>query len=489
MSNDLLGVYYDRDAVTTIHYTNKYGEPVSETITGALYAKDLNQYGEKSFLPDDSFTDYVYDICGSSHTAGGSQIMDKRTTYDQSNWVKLVMSPNYDGRTPVPVTANERPDLSQYVNKIIPAGQLDVFMTDTINPTAHVLSIGMGQGMSYEPNVYVSASFNDTIVFSYTHNEWMPKNAEYTGTYRTKPHIEWIFDPETGEVLRGEVTREVLDDEPRKMFYVAPKPQEVAYLTWIVYDNLNIEENQMKPYGDYVSGEYQPYTSVARFLPQDPGRFYAPKNWDRSKIIPGEMYEQLQYLSEDQLENALGGYGSEYGPYRNGYMQYGGMKVNWSLFDEEAVGMPWWQIFQPGQAYKIKAIIRYARGNGEGYQPNECYGPSNGDNGTTGQVLNGPRRIDGNGQGNYANMYFTSEYKGLEDSKFIIFPIEASPNSSNGDPMGNVTTVKEVKASRSVVSVRYYNLMGIESDKPFNGINIVVTTYNDGSRSSRKILR
>ena len=489
VSNDLLGVYYDRDAVTTIHYTNKYGEPVSETITGALYAKDLNQYGEKSFLPDDSFTDYVYDVCGSSHTAGGSQIMDKRTTYDQSNWVKLVMSPNYDGRTPVPVTANERPDLSQYVNKIIPAGQLDVFMTDTINPTAHVLSIGMGQGMSYEPNVYVSASFNDTIVFSYTHNEWMPKNAEYTGTYRTKPHIEWIFDPETGEVLRGEVTREVLDDEPRKMFYVAPKPQEVAYLTWIVYDNLNIEENQMKPYGDYVSGEYQPYTSVARFLPQDPGRFYAPKNWDRSKIIPGEMYEQLQYLSEDQLENALGGYGSEYGPYSNGYMQYGGMKVNWSLFDEEAVGMPWWQIFQPGQAYKIKAIIRYARGNGEGYQPNECYGPSNGDNGTTGQVLNGPRRIDGNGQGNYANMYFTSEYEGLEDSKFIIFPIEASPNSSNGDPMGNVTTVKEVKASRSVVSVRYYNLMGIESDKPFNGINIVVTTYNDGSRSSRKILR
>ena len=489
VSNDLLGVYYDRDAVTTIHYTNKYGEPVSETITGALYAKDLNQYGEKSFLPDDSFTDYVYDVCGSSHTAGGSQIMDKRTTYDQSNWVKLVMSPNYDGRTPVPVTANERPDLSQYVNKIIPAGQLDVFMTDTINPTAHVLSIGMGQGMSYEPNVYVSASFNDTIVFSYTHNEWMPKNAEYTGTYRTKPHIEWIFDPETGEVLRGEVTREVLDAEPRKMFYVAPKPQEVAYLTWIVYDNLNIEENQMKPYGDYVSGEYQPYTSVARFLPQDPGRFYAPKNWDRSKIIPGEMYEQLQYLSEDQLENALGGYGSEYGPYSNGYMQYGGMKVNWSLFDEETVGMPWWQIFQPGQAYKIKAIIRYARGNGEGYQPNECYGPSNGDNGTTGQVLNGPRRIDGNGQGNYANMYFTSEYKGLEDSKFIIFPIEASPNSSNGDPMGNVTTVKEVKASRSVVSVRYYNLMGIESDKPFNGINIVVTTYNDGSRSSRKILR
>jgi len=31
--------------------------------------------------------------------------------------------------------------------------------------------------------------------------------------------------------------------------------------------------------------------------------------------------------------------------------------------------------------------------------------------------------------------------------------------------------------------------MGIESSKPFDGINIVVTTYNDGSRTSRKILR
>jgi len=490
VSNDLLAVYYDKDAVTRIDYTDISGEETHEYVQGALYAKDLNQYGEKSLKPDADCYDYVYDICHSAHTAGGSQIMDKKTSYDQSNWVKLVISPNYDGGNPVPVASDKRPNLKDYVGHIIPAGSLEVFMTDTINPTAHVLNISMGKAMSYEPNVYVSANFNDTIVYTYTHNEWMPKNAEYNGTYRTRPYIKWIIDEETGEVLRGEVTSRVqLGDEPYKMFYVAPKPQEIAYITWIVYDNLNIKENDMSPYGDYVSGEYQPYTSVARFLPQDPGRFYAPKNWDRSQVIPGEMYESLQYLSEDQLENALGGYGTEYGPYSNGYMQYGGMKVNWSLFDEEKVGMPWWQIFQPGQAYKIMAIIRYARGNGENYEPNECYGPSNGDVGATGQTLNGPRRIDGNGQGDYANMYFTSEYKGLDDSKFIIFPIEASPSSSNGDHMGNVTTVKEVKAQRSVVAVRYYNLMGVESNKPFSGINIVVTTYSDGSRSSRKVLR
>lgn len=489
VSNDLVGVYYDADAVTTIHYLNKYGEPVSEDIQGALYAKDLNQYGEKSFKPDSTYTDYVYDICYSSHTPGHSQIMNKKTTYDQSNWVKLVVSPNYDGRNPVPVASNERPDLSQYVNYIIPAGTLDVFMTDTINPTAHVLAITKGDPMTYEPNVYVSAHFNDTIVFSYAHNEWMPLNAEYTGTYRTKPHVTWYNDPETGEVLYGRVTRERVEDDPYMMFYVAPKPQEIAYLTWMVYDNLNIEENGIKPYGDYVSGEYMPYTTVARFLPQDPGRFFSPKNWDRSQVIPGDMYESLQYLSDDQLDNALGGYGTEFGPYSNGYMQYGGVKVNWSLFEEDTIGMPWWQIFQPGQAYKIKAIIRYARGNGENFQPNECYGPGNGDAEASNHSFNAPRRIDGNGQGDYANMYFTDDYAGLNDSKFIIFPIQASPSGSNGDAMGNVTTVKEVNVGRTVVSTRYYNLMGISSDKPFDGINIIVTTYSDGSRTSKKVLR
>ena len=490
VSNDLLAVYYDRDAVTPIEITGISGKPDTIYVTGALYAKDLNLYGEKSVKPDSTYTDYVYDICYSSHTPGRSQIMDKKTSYDQSNWVKLVMSPNYDGGAALPVEESQRPALADYVGHIIPAGTLDVFMTDTINPTAHVLKIGMGRTMSYEPNVYVSASFNDTIVFNYTHPEWQPDS--YEGTYRTKPSIKWETDPETGEVLYGTVTRARVEDEPYKMYYVAPKPQEIAYITWIVYDNLNEinPSSGIRPYGDYVSGEYRPFTSVALEQPVDPGRFYAPMNWDRSIVIPGDKYNDLQYLSGDQLDNALGGYGQEYGPYSNGYMQYGAVKVNWSLFDMDSVGMAWWQIFQPGQAYKLKAIIRYARGNGEGYQPNECYAPGNGDEGDNDKVnvKNAPRR-DGNGQGNYANMYFTRDYQGLDDSKFIIFPIEASPAGSNGSSMGNVTTVDEVTTARTVVNVRYYNMMGVESSKPFDGFNIIVTTYSDGSRSSRKVLR
>ncbi len=44
-------------------------------------------------------------------------------------------------------------------------------------------------------------------------------------------------------------------------------------------------------------------------------------------------------------------------------------------------------------------------------------------------------------------------------------------------------------ASKQVASVRYYNLAGVESREPFNGINIRVTTYSDGSRHSEKVIR
>ena len=43
--------------------------------------------------------------------------------------------------------------------------------------------------------------------------------------------------------------------------------------------------------------------------------------------------------------------------------------------------------------------------------------------------------------------------------------------------------------ARQVKSVRYFNLMGVESSKPFSGVNIVVTTFTDGTRTTTKQLR
>ena len=54
---------------------------------------------------------------------------------------------------------------------------------------------------------------------------------------------------------------------------------------------------------------------------------------------------------------------------------------------------------------------------------------------------------------------------------------------------GNVITGIESVQARDVVGVKYYNVAGIESDRPFKGVNIVVTRYSDGSMSTTKIVK
>ena len=511
ITHDLLGVYYDKDARTKVYYTDENGNDTYEIMEGALYAKDLNLYGEKSVMPDDSYTDYIYDICASPYTAGRSQVQDKRTSYDQSNWVKLVVSPNYDGGGNLPVARSQRPNLASYVDHIIPANTLHMYMIDSINPTARVMKIELGDAMRYEPNVYISTHFNDSVVYHYTHQDWQLGDT-LPIAYRTQPVINWNFTVVDGDsiVTGGTAQRRPVYDPAHayKMFYVAPKPQEVAYITWVVYTNDNTADGQgIKPYGaDYDPQYYYPETPTASFLPADPGRFFCPANWNRNTPIPASKYDNYKYLSEDELTDSLGGYGTEFGYYSNGYVQSGGFEVNWSLFGDSigaedhmsSSGHKWWQIFRPGQAYKIKAIIRYSRG-GDTSQSNwdALYQPSNGDNAAdeydepNATAGNAPRRAGGvGGDTPYPNMYYTGNFEPRR-SKFIIFPIDASPTTSNGDGLGNVTVVDEVvaPASAQVVSVRYYNMMGIEGSKPFDGINIVVTTYSDGTRSSKKILR
>jgi len=49
--------------------------------------------------------------------------------------------------------------------------------------------------------------------------------------------------------------------------------------------------------------------------------------------------------------------------------------------------------------------------------------------------------------------------------------------------------VKQVNSDKSVQSVSFYNVMGIESRTPHQGINIVVTRYSDGTHSVAKLIR
>ena len=51
-----------------------------------------------------------------------------------------------------------------------------------------------------------------------------------------------------------------------------------------------------------------------------------------------------------------------------------------------------------------------------------------------------------------------------------------------------VTAVNDINA-KAVAGVKYYNLAGVESDQPFDGVNVVVTTYTDGTKAASKVIK
>ena len=61
-----------------------------------------------------------------------------------------------------------------------------------------------------------------------------------------------------------------------------------------------------------------------------------------------------------------------------------------------------------------------------------------------------------------------------------------------GDASGRINDgsgVEQISADKQVASVRYINVAGMESNEPFDGMNIVVTTYTDGTTTTAKVLR
>lgn len=53
----------------------------------------------------------------------------------------------------------------------------------------------------------------------------------------------------------------------------------------------------------------------------------------------------------------------------------------------------------------------------------------------------------------------------------------------------NPTAVGEIEAAKTVANVAYYNLAGQQSAEPVEGVNIVVTTYSDGSTTTAKVIK
>lgn len=230
--------------------------------------------------------------------------------FDQSNWVML--------------TGVSDPD--NYLGKIIKGKSITGKLVDKVNPTIAVTSTPVvGNASLYEPNIYIMPSFNEDYYVPTSH-----------------------------------------------FFFVAPKVQEYAYITWACYNAAD-------------------------------GNFYT--------------------MSDGNVDNLSGG-----------------IKVNWDYFP---AGNP-----NDGYVYEFDAILRKVA-------------PAT----SNAQLLK-----DGNQ---------SSPVTGDLSAEYVVYPLRL---------IDVPTSINAVENTGKVVDIKYYNLLGIESATPFNGVNIVVTTYDNGNCTTSKKL-
>ena len=77
--------------------------------------------------------------------------------------------------------------------------------------------------------------------------------------------------------------------------------------------------------------------------------------------------------------------------------------------------------------------------------------------------------------------YLVPRAQGDATTSWLVFPLELTNQP--------VTAIDSLQSGKTIVKVVYYNLMGVESAVPHNGVNIVETRYSDGTRTTTKIIR
>lgn len=96
-------------------------------------------------------------------------------------------------------------------------------------------------------------------------------------------------------------------------------------------------------------------------------------------------------------------------------------------------------------------------------------------------------------EGNWSQTYFLGEDYDLGENVSYSF-VDGNHNALNFIPMTTftyedvVTAVNDINEATTVKSVKYVNLNGQTSDKPFNGMNIKVSTLSDGTTTTSKVV-
>lgn len=132
----------------------------------------------------------------------------------------------------------------------------------------------------------------------------------------------------------------------------------------------------------------------------------------------------------------------------NGHDLKGSFNVDWSLYPGNYL-----EDFIEGNTYNFHAIVRYTKPHHVAIEDGE-------------EPSGAPRR-EGEEE--------------VREGDYMVFPLEGGE--------GAMTAINEVTSDCFPVEVTYVNMMGMTSTTPFEGLNIVVTRYSNGSSLVAKEMR
>ena len=302
----------------------------------SLWVKDENGQSILKTSQADNEKSYYIDAQGNTR--------EEQSNYDQSNWLEVIF-PSVELA-------------KSFENTIIEGYSIYGKFDNKLNPTLTLESANevkkYGNSDAYAPNYYCVANFLD-----------------YTGDHLSQQ-----------------------GNDGNNYFFMNPKPQEYATITWAMWEN-----------GMFVIPAKGTYTD-------DQGKNHYSNYWDFDGAFSADWSinadgDQSSALSQDNMANGM---------------------------------------------YEFHAIVRMNAAS------------------------NAPRRADS----------VNSKDGQTASKKYTIYPVDFSLKADNSSV---ITGVNDVKVNGEVLSVTYYNVAGMQSSRPFGGVNIVVTRYTDGTTSTRKVVK
>jgi len=400
-----------------------------------LICKDDNGYANKDVLNNEDYIDLMHIT---SQTQGlKSEIPE---TYDQSNWIGLRLP---DGATASPSM------LSCHLKGVV--GRL----TNTVNPEFRLAKMPEQNGeVNYTPNVYIAASFNGTN----------PQTSSVTG---------------------------------KQYFFVQPKPMEIANVEWAqwngekfiapVANKDNPTWNQAKLMGEFeFNGSFleqggvfletgHVYEMLPAIIKVNDGSNYPHvyvlgdvNNLGRDPHKGVEMYtsDGKIYTATVTVNNVNSG---------NGYFSFTKRLGAWDDIKDYRFGP-----VAEGSNYYVDPNYLGNELPLDYWSADTCSFEIAAGNYHLAVNLSTKKAVITPSQ---------SRAPGLKAATngYVVYPLQISKVTEENN--GVITALDGLQSGKTINRAVYYNMMGVPSSTPFKGVNIVVTEYNDGSRTAEKVVR